>query len=157
MPVPTPRELPAEFLGLVQGLHHVAIAVESLAAARPVWETALGLACAQAEHVPEQKVNVIVAYAGDQRIELVEPAAADSPITRFLATRGPGLHHVALEVRDCAAAIAVLRARGVRMIDEVPRAGSHGTTIAFVHPKAAGGVLIELVESPARGAAHIPK
>lgn len=149
MPGFSPPELPSALEGVARGLHHVAIAVESLARARPVWELALGLTCAEPEHVPDQKVNVLVCHAGAQRIELVEPAAPDSPVSGFLATRGPGLHHVALEVADCAAAIAILLARGVRLIDETPRPGSHGTTIAFVHPRATGGVLVELVEDPA--------
>ena len=140
------REIPQILNGVVRGLHHIAIAVKSLAEARPAWEGALGLACGEPEYVADQKVNVLVCYAGEQRIELVEPTALDSPITRFLETRGPGLHHVAFEVADCAAAIARLVERGVRMIDAAPRPGSHNTTIAFVHPKSTGGVLIELVQ-----------
>ncbi len=141
---------PPALVGVVRGLHHVAIAVRSLAEARSVYVDALGLSCSTPEHVPTQQVNVLVCMAGAQRIELVEPAAPDSPITRFLETRGAGLHHLAFEVDDCAAAIAALLERGVRMIDEAPRPGSHGTTIAFVHPKSTGGVLIELVEDPHR-------
>lgn len=140
---------PSELTGVVRGLHHVAIAVQSLSESRPIYE-AMGLACGTPEHVPTQKVNVLVCHAGTQRIELVEPAAPDSPITRFLETRGPGLHHIAFEVADCAAAIAQLLERGVRLIDTTPRPGSHHTTIAFIHPKSTGGVLIELVEDPAR-------
>lgn len=139
---------PAAMKGVVKGLHHVAIAVSNLAEARKAYEGVLGLAASEPEFVPDQKVNVLVLYAGTQRIELVEPASADSPITKFLETRGPGLHHVAWKVDDCARAIAQLKAAGLRMIDDVPRPGSHKTTIAFVHPKATGGVLMELVEDP---------
>lgn len=140
--------VPQTLRGVVLGLHHVAIAVKSLAEARPTYEQALGLASSEPEFVPEQKVNVLVLYAGTQRIELVEPASADSPISKFLETRGPGIHHVAWHVADCARAIEALQARGVRMIDDAPRPGSHKTRVAFVHPKATGGVLMELVEEP---------
>lgn len=148
----TPPPVPEALRGVARGLHHVAIVVRSLAEARPAWEQALGLSCGAPEHVADQQVNVLVCYAGTQRIELVEPASSDSPVSRFLEKRGPGLHHVALEVADCAAAIRALLARGVRLIDAAPRPGSHGTTIAFVHPSSTGGVLVELVEDPhARG------
>jgi methylmalonyl-CoA/ethylmalonyl-CoA epimerase len=140
----TPRAL----AGVVRGLHHVAIVVESIEAAREAYVDLLGLQPREVEHVPDQKVNVLVCYAGSQRIELVEPAAADSPVSGFLAKRGGGLHHLAWRVDDCAAAIARLQAAGARLIDEAPRPGAHGTRIAFVHPKTTGGVLCELVEDP---------
>ena len=139
---------PESLAGVVRGLHHVAIAVPSLAEARAAYETALGLSATEVEHVADQKVNVLVLHAGRQRIELVEPASPDSPISAFLAKRGGGLHHLAWSVDDVAAAIARLRASGVRMIDDAPRPGAHGTKIAFVHPKSTGGVLMELVEEP---------
>lgn len=135
-----------ELLAAVRGLHHVAIAVESIAAARKVYEGVLGLRVSEVEHVADQKVNVLVVYAGSQRIELVEPAASDSPISKFLATRGPGLHHVAYAVADLDAALRQLKDAKLRLIDEHPRPGAHGTRIAFVHPSATGGVLTELVE-----------
>jgi methylmalonyl-CoA/ethylmalonyl-CoA epimerase len=129
-------------------LHHVAIAVESLASARAVYEGAFGMSASKIEFVPGQKVNVMVLYAGTQRVELVEPVGEDSPIKNFLAKRGPGIHHLAWEVESCEQAIARLKAAGVALIDEVPKPGAHGTRIAFVHPKATGGVLMELVEDP---------
>jgi len=100
------------------------------------------------EFVPGQKVNVLVLFSDTQRIELVEPAAPDSPITNFLQKRGPGIHHLAWRVDDCAKAIAVLKAAGLQLIDDAPKPGSHGTKVAFVHPKSTGGVLMELVEDP---------
>jgi methylmalonyl-CoA/ethylmalonyl-CoA epimerase len=139
---------PGSLEGVVRGLHHVAIAVASLAESRKAYEDALGLAASEVEFVADQQVNVLVLYAGAQRIELVEPASADSPISSFLAKRGGGLHHLAWKVDDVGAAIAKLRSKGVRMIDEAPRPGAHGTRIAFVHPKSTGGVLMELVEEP---------
>jgi methylmalonyl-CoA/ethylmalonyl-CoA epimerase len=145
---------PQSLDGIVKGIHHVAIAVTSLAEARKAYEGALGLAASEPEFVPDQRVNVLVLYAGTQRIELVEPASPDSPITKFLETRGPGIHHVAWKVDDCALAIAAVKAKGLRMIDDTPRPGSHHTTIAFVHPKSTGGVLMELVEDPASKGTH---
>ena len=145
-------ETPRALEGIAGELHHVAIVVRSLEEARPAWE-ALGLACGEPEFVEDQDVNVLVCTIGDQRIELVEPASEDSPVSKFLEKRGPGLHHLAFEVADCAVAIEEARARGLELIDETPRPGSHGTTIAFLHPRATGGVLCELVENPS-GAAH---
>ena len=131
---------------LVRGLHHVAIVVPSLAEARRTYVEVLGLAAGEPEHVPDQKVNVLVCHAGAQRIELVEPAAADSPVSAFLAKRGSGLHHLAYRVDDLERALSELRAAGLRLIDEHPRPGAHGTRIAFLHPSATHGVLTELVE-----------
>ncbi len=136
-------------------LHHVAIAVESLSAARGTYESAFGMSSTPIEFVPGQKVNVLVLLAGSQRLELVEPVGEDSPIRNFLQKRGPGIHHIAWEVENCEQAIARLVAAGVQMIDTAPKPGSHGTRIAFVHPKATGGVLMELVEDPhAHGPHH---
>jgi len=131
---------------VVQGLHHVAIVVPSIAAARKTYVDVLGLRAGAVEHVPDQKVNVLVCHAGLQRIELVEPAAPDSPVTAFLAKRGGGLHHLAYRVENVERALATLKAAGLRLIDERPRPGAHGTRIAFVHPSATNGVLTELVE-----------
>ena len=142
------HDIPAPLKGLVSGLHHVAIALPSLAQARALYVEALGLRADEPEHIPIQKVHVQVLYAGEQRIELVEPAAEDSPISKFLAKRGEGIHHLAWRVEDLAAALDTLRARGLRLIDERPKAGAHGTLTAFLHPKATAGVLMELVEDP---------
>lgn len=136
---------PENLKGVVCGLHHVAIAVESIDEARSLWEDALGMRAAEPEVVADQRVRVLMLHAGEQRIELVEPAGADSPISRFLE-RGGGIHHLAWSVASVADAIERLEASGVRMIDREPRCGAHGTTIAFLHPKATGGVLMELVE-----------
>lgn len=144
-------EAPPALRGVVCGLHHVAIVVPSIRAARPTWEGALGLTGGAVEHVADQRVNVLVLCAGAQRIELVEPASEDSPVTKFIEQRGGGLHHLAWRVADVTRAIATLTAAGVRMIDAAPRPGSHGTRIAFVHPKSTGGVLMELVEDPGHG------
>ena len=141
--------LPEGVAAVVRGLHHVAIVVPSIEEARKTYEGVLGMSAGEVEHVPDQKVNVLVLHAGTQRIELVEPAADDSPVQGFIAKRGGGLHHLAYLVDDLAAALDMLAAAGVRLIDSAPRPGAHGTRIAFIHPKATGGVLTELVEDPA--------
>lgn len=133
---------------VVLGLHHVAIVVPSLAEARRTYVDVLGMRASEPEFVADQKVNVLVCHAGAQRIELVEPASPDSPVSGFLAKRGAGLHHLAYRVADVARALARLKTAGLRLIDEVPRPGAHGTRIAFLHPSAANGVLTELVEDP---------
>jgi methylmalonyl-CoA/ethylmalonyl-CoA epimerase len=135
--------------GLLLDLHHVAIVVRSIDEARDVYVNTLGLVPSETEHVADQKVNVLICHGGSQRIELVEPAAPDSPVTKFLEKRGGGLHHLAWRVTDLDDVLARLKERGTALIDEEPRAGAHGMRIAFLHPRATGGVLTELVELPA--------
>jgi len=98
------------------------------------------------EVVAEQKVKVAFFAVGESRIELLEPTADDSPVAKFLEKNGPGVHHVAYEVSDLEQRLNALKAEGVRLIDESPRTGAHNTRIAFMHPKASGGVLTELCE-----------
>ena len=98
------------------------------------------------EVVAEQKVKVAFFAVGESRIELLEPTADDSPVAKFLEKNGPGVHHVAYEVADLEQRLNALKAEGVRLIDESPRTGAHNTRIAFMHPKASGGVLTELCE-----------
>jgi methylmalonyl-CoA epimerase len=143
-----PSHPPGALREIVVGLDHVAIAVNSIAETRGLYEMGLGLSSAGEEFVPGQKVNVLMLMAGNQRIELVEPASEDSPITGFLQKRGQGIHHLAWQVRDLEAALEHLKARGVRLIHETAQAGAHGTRIAFVHPASTSGVLMELVELP---------
>lgn len=142
---------PPELQAHVVALNHVAIAVRSIDAAAPFYTEVLGMRpLGEREFVADQKVNVLVLMAGadnPQRIELVEPVGDDSPIAKFVAKR-EGLHHLAYEVRDVAAVLADLKARGLRLIDEAPRPGAHGTTIAFLHPASTGGVLTEIVQIP---------
>lgn len=130
----------------VLGVDHLAVVVEDLDAATRLWRDRFGLRPGGREVVADQGVEVQMMYAGETRIELVCPVTEDSPVRGFLAKRGPGLHHVALAVADCAEAIDAVAADGGRMIDDAPRDGAHGTRIAFVHPRAASGVLTELVE-----------
>ena len=126
-------------------IDHVAIATNNLAETAAVWRALFDLREAEIEDVFSQQVRVQFLGTGAGRLELIEPAGPDSAVARFLERRGPGLHHVALRVRDVAAALATLRARGVRLIDEQPRPGAEGRSVAFVHPSSTGGVLVELI------------
>jgi len=127
-------------------IHHLGIAVESLRAAIPVFEKLVGRPPDSEEVVDEQKVRVAAFALGDSRLELLESTAPDSPIARFIAKRGPGLHHLTLTVPDLAQALRRLECEGVRLIDREPRRGAGNARIAFLHPSSTCGVLIELVE-----------
>jgi methylmalonyl-CoA/ethylmalonyl-CoA epimerase len=130
-------------------LDHVGIAVADLSAALAFYRDALGLEIDAPEEVASQRVRAhfIPLGAGAAAIELLEATAPDSPIAGYLAKRGPGLHHLTLRVDDIAAALAQLKARGVRLIDETPRPGAHGSLVAFIHPASAHGVLVELKQA----------
>ena len=127
-------------------LDHVGIAVTDLTAARDLYERVLGLEVAHEEVIEDQGVHELLLSTGDAFVQLVAPLSPDTPVGRFLARRGEGLHHVGYAVPDVAAAVADLRAQGFEVIEPAPRIGSGGTTIAFLHPKSMGGVLVELVE-----------
>lgn len=125
---------------------HVGIAVHSLDDALPVWETLSGAAGTGREAVESQGVEVVFVGSGAGRIELMAPTRPDSPVARFLERRGPGMHHVCYRVPDIAAALAGLSEDGFELIDREPRSGAHGHRVAFLHPRSANGVLVELVE-----------
>jgi len=125
-------------------IDHLGIAVPSLAEAVKAYE-ALGFTVQSTEEVPTEKVRVAFLPVGESRLELLEPTDTGSVIARFLEKRS-GLHHVCVLVEDIDAALAELRARGVALVDETPRPGAGGSRVAFVHPRAAGGVLLELKE-----------
>ncbi len=127
-------------------IDHLGIAVEDLEVAVQLYRDTLGLEYAGEETVAEQKVKTAFFPLGESSIELLEPTDPDSPVAKFIAKRGAGIHHIALRVDDVAKAIEELTARGVRMIDAVPRDGAHGAKIAFIHPKATPGVLVELCQ-----------
>ncbi len=127
-------------------ISHIGIAVASIEAATPFYRDVLGMEFEGTEVVAEQKVKVAFFAVGESRIELLEPTADDSPVAKFLEKNGPGVHHVAYEVADLEERLAALKAEGVRLIDEAPRTGAHNTRIAFMHPRASGGVLTELCE-----------
>ena len=127
-------------------LDHVGIAVTDLTAARALYERVLGLEVTHEEVITEQGVHELLLRAGDAFVQLVAPLDPDTPVGRFLARRGEGLHHVGYAVPDVGAAVADLRPQGFEVIDPAPRIGSGGSTIAFVHPKSMQGVLVELVQ-----------
>ena len=125
-------------------LDHIGIAVASLEDALTFYRDALGLEIEPPEDVRSQRVRAHFIPAGEVALELLEATADDSPIARYLAKRGPGLHHITLRVDDIREALEQLKARGVRLIDEAPRPGAHGSLVAFIHPSSAHGVLVEL-------------
>lgn len=127
-------------------IEHIGIATRSLDDALGFWREALGLEVTHTEVVEEQGVRVAMLPVGEPRIELLEPTHDGSPVAKFLEKRGAGIHHIAVRVDDIRATINRLKESGARLIDETPRIGAGGCLVAFVHPSAAGGVLLELVE-----------
>ena len=136
-------------------LAHLGVAVVAHAEALRFWRDLLGLPLGHVEHVASDGVSVAMlplgraagGGGGGGTIELLQPDAGDNPVRRFLDKRGAGIHHVALEVDDIDALCSQLKAAGVRLIDDAPRPGAHGTTVVFVHPASTGGVLVELVQA----------
>ena len=128
-------------------LDHIGIAVRDLPAALAFYRDALGLDVEAPEEVVSQRVRAHFIPVGASSLELLEATAPDSPIAKYIDRRGPGLHHITLRVDDIEAVLAQLKARGVRLIDEAPRRGAEHSLIAFVHPAATGGVLIELKQT----------
>lgn len=132
----------------ISAFSHIAIAVRE---ADPLVKTlvqGLGATRGVEELLDEGGLRVVFVHLGPVTLELLEPRRADHTVAKFLDTRGPGLHHVSLEVKDIVAQLAAVKAAGVRLIDETPRPGAHGTRVAFLHPKSLGGVLLELCQSP---------
>ncbi len=127
-------------------INHIGIAVPDIERAAEFYTKHLGLRLGGVEEVADQKVKVAFLPIGEVRLELVQPTSPESPVARFLEKNGPGFHHIAYQVDDVAAEVERLKVEGVRMVDQAPRTGAHNTRIAFVHPKASGGVLTELVQ-----------
>ena len=130
----------------IRGIDHVAIAVENLDAAIAIMESVFGLKAHHREEIAGFGVAIATIQVGATELELVQGTTPDSPITKFVATRGAGLHHIALEVDDIDAALRKLSAQGIPLIDTVARPGKQGSRVAFIHPKATSKVLCELVE-----------
>jgi len=128
-------------------IDHIGIAVSNISEALAFYRDALGLEIEAPEEVASQRVRAHFVPAGEAAIELLEATAEDSPIAKFVGRRGPGLHHITLRVDDIHAALERLKAHGVRLIDETPREGAHGSLVAFIHPASAHGVLVELTEA----------
>jgi methylmalonyl-CoA epimerase len=127
-------------------IDHIGIAVKSVSEALKVYQQAIGLKVAGYDEVDTDGVRVAMLSLGESRIELLEPTRPDSPIEKFMAKRGEGLHHVAIRVDNIEEALERLKASGARLIDSVPRRGAHNTRVAFIHPSSTHGVLLELVE-----------
>jgi methylmalonyl-CoA/ethylmalonyl-CoA epimerase len=130
-------------------IDHIGVAVVDLDAAIAVHRDTYGMPLVHRETIAEQGVEAALLDVGESHVELLAPLSGDTPVGRFLAKRGPGLHHVAYRVDDIAAVLDDLRAAGLRLIDETPRAGIRGSQVAFLHPSASGGVLTELVQPAA--------
>lgn len=136
-------------LGIPTQIDHVGIAVRDLEAAVAEYRSALGLEPVHRERVEDQGVDEVLFGVGASYIQLLAPTGPDTPVGRFLERRGEGVHHVGYRVTDVAATLDRLRLAGVPLVDERPRPGSRGTTVAFAHPKGFHGVLVELVQEPA--------
>jgi len=131
-------------------IDHIGVAVEDLDAALKLYAETLGMPVVHRETVTEQGVEAVLLDVGENHVELLAPLGPDTPVGKFLAKKGPGLHHVAYQVDDIEAVLASLKAAGTRLIDETPRVGIRGSRVAFVHPGSTGSVLTEIVE-PAEG------
>jgi methylmalonyl-CoA epimerase len=133
---------------MIKKVDHIGIAVNNLQTALEFYEGILGIKCTGQEQVEEQKVTTAFLPLGDTELELLESTDPTGPVARFIEKRGEGLHHIALQVDNIEAVLEKMKAAGVRLLDETPRGGAGGTKIAFLHPKASGGVLLELTERP---------
>ena len=129
---------------------HIGVAVEDLDAAIALHERDFGMTLVHREVIDEQGVEAVLLDVGENHVELLRPLSDETPVGRFLSKRGPGLHHVAYQVADVQATLDTLRDRGLRLIDETPRAGIRGSRVAFLHPASSGGVLTEIVQ-PSEG------
>ena len=133
---------------MIKRIHHIGIAVADPVASADFYGGTLGLADGGAETVPSQQTRVHFFPVGDSRFELLHPDEPGSAVARFLEKRGPGVHHICLEVDDLDAEVARLRAAGVQFLSDAPQAGAHGARVIFLHPRSCFGVLMELNEFP---------
>lgn len=127
-------------------IDHIGIATRQLDEGLALWRDALGLSVDSTEEISEQGVRVAMLPIGDTHVELLEALSPDSSVAKFISKRGPGIHHIAVQVDDINASLADLKSKGARLIDETPRIGAGGCLIAFVHPSTTNGVLLELVQ-----------
>ncbi len=127
-------------------IDHIGVAVEDLDAALKLYADVLGMPVVHRETVAEQGVEAVLLDVGENHVELLAPLGPDTPVGRFLAKKGPGLHHVAYQVADIESTLSALKASGTRLIDETPRVGIRDSRVAFVHPASTGGVLTEIVQ-----------
>ena len=139
---------------MIKRIDHIGIVVNDIEEALIVYQQALGLSLAEIQERPDQAVTIAFLSAGESQIELVQPVTSDSDVAKFLQRRGEGIHHICLEVDDIEKALADLREKGLQLIDEIPCIGPGGERFAFIHPKGAHGVLIELYEYLKSETAH---
>jgi methylmalonyl-CoA/ethylmalonyl-CoA epimerase len=132
----------------IKGIGHIAVVVEDIQEALSFWQAGLGLQVSHIQDLPEENSRVAFLPLGDSEIELLQPIGGDSGISRYLHKRGPGMHHLCLQVDDIQAALSALRARGVDLINDPPAIGKDGTQYAFIHPRSTQGVLLELYQLP---------
>lgn len=131
---------------MIEKISHIGIAVKNMEEALSVFQDGIGLEVTSRDEVETQKVRVAFLPVGETRFELLEPTHDDSPIAKYLASRGEGIHHIALKVTNIEESLAKLKEKGVRLVNEEPVPGAHGTRVAFLHPKGTRGVMLELVE-----------
>ena len=132
-------------------LDHIGIATNDLRESLSIWRDAVGLEVDTTEEIADQGVRIAMLKLGGTHIELLEPLGPETPVGKFLAKRGPGIHHVAVQVKDIRASLTELAAKGARLIDQEPRIGAGGCLVAFIHPSSTNGVLLELVQRPSIG------
>lgn len=133
---------------VIHRIDHIAILVDEMEEALSFWHDCLGLELTHTSEIPAEQAQVAFLPVGDGEIELVRPTMLDSGLARFLQKRGPGMHHICLEVDDLQAMLDHLKSKGVQLINEQPRQGDNGRKYAFIHPKSANGVMVELYEIP---------
>ena len=127
-------------------LDHIGLATNTVEDGLALWRDVLGLEVDTTEEIAEQGVRVAMLAIGDTHVELLEPLSPESPVAKFISKRGPGIHHIAVEVKDIRASLAEFKQRGARLIDETPRVGARGCLVAFIHPATTNGILLELVQ-----------
>jgi methylmalonyl-CoA epimerase len=142
---------------MIKRIDHIGIVVNDIEEALKVYQHALGLTLAKTQDRPDQAVIIAFLPTGESEIELVQPVTSESGVAKFLQKRGEGIHHICLEVDDIEKTLADLREKGLQLIDERPRTGPEGERFAFIHPKSAHGVLIELYEYPKSAIAEEPQ
>ena len=131
---------------MFETIDHIGLAVTDIAEAVALYQTQFGVQEWEIIELPERHMRVAITTIGTSMVELIAPTAPEAAFAKYLAEKGPGMHHIAYRVADITTALATLKAQGLRLVDEVPRPGLHGTLVAFVHPKATMGTLIELVQ-----------
>jgi methylmalonyl-CoA/ethylmalonyl-CoA epimerase len=132
----------------IKHIHHIAILVENLDSSLSFWQGILGLIPSKVTEIPDESARIAFFPLGESELELVQPTSADSGLSRYLEKRGPGMHHLCLEVTDLSALLEHLKACGVQLINDEPKIGEGGKLYAFIHPKSANGVLMELYQLP---------